>query len=106
MQSQKLSYSEVGTAFRTLLRSEGLFGLWKGWFPTVLRDVPFSSLYWTSYETCKKFANVEEPTWQFSFGAGALSGSIAAFFTVPFDVVKTHQQIELGEKVISQYFHL
>lgn len=31
---------------------------------------------------------------------------IAAFFTIPFDVVKTHRQIEIGEKEIysGKYF--
>lgn len=100
MQSEKLSYFEVGGALKTLLREHGVFGLWKGLFPTILRDVPFSSIYWTSYETCKKLYNVKDPTVGFSFCAGAVSGSIAAFCTVPFDVVKTHQQIEFGETVI------
>lgn len=100
MQSQKLSYFEVGGALKILLREYGAIGLWKGLFPTILRDVPFSSIYWTSYETCKKLYNVKDPTVAFSFCAGAVSGSIAAFCTVPFDVVKTHQQIEFGETVI------
>jgi len=40
------------------------------------------------------------PTFRFSLVAGALAGSFAALVTLPFDVVKTHQQIELGEKQI------
>lgn len=100
MQSQRMSYLEVGTAFKAMLKTEGFLGMWKGLFPTILRDVPFSSIYWTSYETCKKIAKVEEPTPKVSFISGAISGCIAAFFTVPFDVVKTHQQIEIGEKVL------
>lgn len=100
MQSEKLSYLEVGGALQKLVREYGIFGLWKGLFPTILRDVPFSSIYWTSYETCKKYFDVKDPTVGFSFCAGAASGSIAALCTVPFDVVKTHQQIEFGETVI------
>lgn len=100
MQSQKLSFLEVGTAFRIMLREEGILGLWKGLFPTILRDVPFSAIYWTSYETCKRTSGVTDPTFGFSFVSGAISGSIAALVTVPFDVVKTHQQIEFGEKVL------
>lgn len=100
MQSQKLSFLEVGTAFKIMLRDEGVLGLWKGLFPTILRDVPFSAIYWTSYETCKRTFGVIEPTFGFSFASGAISGSIAALITVPFDVVKTHQQIEFGEKVL------
>jgi solute carrier family 25, member 39/40 len=100
MQSEKLSYREVGTAYRSMLKTQGVTFLWRGLFPTILRDVPFSGIYWTSYETLKKKFNVEYPTFWFSFAAGAISGSIAACLTVPFDVVKTHQQIEFGEKVL------
>ncbi|XP_063702499.1 probable mitochondrial glutathione transporter SLC25A40 [Culicoides brevitarsis] len=100
MQSQKLSFMEVGTALRQMVRETGVIGLWKGLFPTILRDVPFSAIYWTSYETCKRTCNVTDPTFGFSFVSGAFSGCIAAMLTVPFDVVKTHQQIEFGEKVL------
>ncbi|XP_053669482.1 probable mitochondrial glutathione transporter SLC25A40 [Anopheles marshallii] len=98
MQSEKLSYREVGQAFRSMLRVQGVFGLWKGFFPTILRDVPFSGIYWTTYESIKKHFNVSQPTFAFSFAGGAVSGGVAAFITVPFDVVKTHQQIAFGEQ--------
>ncbi|XP_050072098.1 probable mitochondrial glutathione transporter SLC25A40 [Anopheles maculipalpis] len=100
MQSEKLSYREVGQAFRSMLRVQGVFGLWKGFFPTILRDVPFSGIYWTTYESIKKRFNVSQPTFAFSFAGGAVSGGVAAFFTVPFDVVKTHQQIAFGEQFL------
>ena len=38
-------------------------------------------------------------SWQ-TFLCGAMAGSIAAAVTCPFDVVKTHRQIQLGEKQI------
>nr|XP_040222937.1 probable mitochondrial glutathione transporter SLC25A40 isoform X1 [Anopheles coluzzii] len=100
MQSEKLSYREVGQAFRSMLRVQGILGLWKGFFPTILRDVPFSGIYWTTYESFKKHFNVSQPTFAFSFAGGAISGGVAAFFTVPFDVVKTHQQIAFGEQFL------
>ncbi|XP_053681258.1 probable mitochondrial glutathione transporter SLC25A40 isoform X2 [Anopheles nili] len=100
MQSEKLSYREVGHAFRSMLRVQGIFGLWKGFFPTILRDVPFSGIYWTTYESIKKHFNVSQPSFAFSFAGGAVSGGVAAFFTVPFDVVKTHQQIAFGEQFL------
>ncbi|KAK2171769.1 hypothetical protein NP493_1029g04019 [Ridgeia piscesae] len=37
------------------------------------------------------------PLFYESFTAGAMSGMCAAVLTLPFDVVKTHRQIELGE---------
>ncbi|KOC67925.1 Solute carrier family 25 member 40 [Habropoda laboriosa] len=72
MQSQKLSYAEILQALKTVVKYSGVSGLWMGLGSTLLRDVPFS----------------------------AIAGSIAAFLTIPFDVVKTHKQIEMGEKEI------
>uniref|UniRef100_T1GQS1 Mitochondrial carrier protein n=1 Tax=Megaselia scalaris TaxID=36166 RepID=T1GQS1_MEGSC len=67
--------------------------------PTVLRDVPFSGIYWSCYESIKGYFNVTTPTFQFSFLAGATAGMVAAFVTTPFDVIKTHRQIEFGTPV-------
>lgn len=106
----------------------GVGGLWKGLGPTLLRDVPFSGVYWGVYESIKSFYSVTTPEITFTFLSGAVAGSvsncikkkldfncqitshfmnvscfelqIAAFVTTPFDVVKTHKQIEFGEKVI------
>lgn len=100
MQSQKLTYTQLNEAIKISIKQEGILSLWRGLPPTIYRDVPFSGIYWTSYEFVKSLFDVQEPTFGFSFMAGATSGSIAAFFTTPFDVVKTHQQIEFGEKVI------
>nr|XP_022908740.1 solute carrier family 25 member 40-like [Onthophagus taurus] len=100
MQSTRLSYFEIGEALKVLIKQDGIWGLWKGVFATLLRDVPFSAMYWTSYEAIKSFGP-GVPSFGYSFMAGAISGSIAATLTVPFDVVKTHQQIELGERVIN-----
>lgn len=100
MQSKKLSYWEVGRAIRISVESDGWLSLWRGVGPTLLRDVPFSMIYWANYEYMKKTYNQKEPTFAFSFAAGAISGTVAAILTLPFDVVKTHRQIELGDQVL------
>lgn len=100
MQSEKMSYSEVGKAFKKMVNQYGVRGLFKGLFPTIMRDAPFSSIYWTSYETFKRVNGITQPGLLESFIGGGLSGGIAAFITTPFDVIKTHQQIEFGEKFL------
>ncbi|XP_069770388.1 mitochondrial glutathione transporter SLC25A40-like [Narcine bancroftii] len=100
-QSRPLKYKELRNVIRTAVAQEGWLSLWRGWGPTVLRDVPFSAIYWFNYELmkkqlCKKY-NVSEPTLTISFSSGASSGAIAAVLTLPFDVVKTRRQIEIGE---------
>jgi solute carrier family 25 protein 39/40 len=73
--------------------------LWAGWVPTTMRDVPFSVLYWTTFEetrarliTAGSFA---QGSLLPNFAAGALAGSVASFSTVPFDVLKTRRQMNV-----------
>ena len=42
MQSRKLTYGELNVCIRSAVAQSGWLSLWKGWGPTVLRDVPFS----------------------------------------------------------------
>ncbi|XP_068624317.1 solute carrier family 25 protein Shawn-like isoform X2 [Battus philenor] len=103
MQSKQLTYSELNTALRQVIRYEGYKGLFRGLGSTLLRDVPFSGIYWTTFESTKRAfgkPDSEKNSFLFNFFCGSVAGSIAAFVTLPFDVVKTHQQIELGEKEI------
>lgn len=100
MQSEKMSYREVGTAFKKMLNQHGPRGLFRGLFPTIMRDTPFSSIYWASYETYKKLLHISQPNMPQAFIGGGIAGGFAAAITCPFDVVKTHQQIEFGEKFI------
>ncbi|CAL1587813.1 unnamed protein product [Knipowitschia caucasica] len=100
LQSRRLSYRELRVCIRSAVAQDGLLSLWRGWGPTVLRDVPFSALYWFNYELvkaemCERYRS--PPNFSISFASGAVSGAIAAILTLPFDVVKTHRQIQLGE---------
>ncbi|CAH1402786.1 unnamed protein product [Nezara viridula] len=99
MQSKRLSYFEVHEALRSLLRYHGWTGLWKGLGPTLLRDVPFSGIYWVTYEKLK-IINNNKSSFGYSFLGGSFAGSVAALVTTPFDVVKTYRQIEMAEKEI------
>ncbi|XP_008584256.1 PREDICTED: solute carrier family 25 member 40 [Galeopterus variegatus] len=96
MQSKKFSYKEVHQFVSKKVSEDGWISLWRGWAPTVLRDVPFSAMYWYNYEILKKWlsekSGLYEPTFMINFTSGALSGSFAAVATLPFDVVKTQKQ--------------
>ena len=79
--------------------------LWRGLVPTLWRDVPFSGMYWLTYERTKarledlQLARSQAPTFgsqfRISFLSGAAAGSVAALVTQPFDVVKTQVQAQL-----------
>uniref|UniRef100_A0A8D0CDR0 Mitochondrial glutathione transporter SLC25A40 n=1 Tax=Salvator merianae TaxID=96440 RepID=A0A8D0CDR0_SALMN len=106
IQSQKLTYKQQLADISSIVAKNGWLSLWKGWGPTVLRDVPFSALYWCNYEffkrkLCKK-TGTREPTVFITFLSGAAAGSIAALLTLPFDVIKTHKQTEMWEFHVTQ----
>ena len=95
MQSQKMPFSQVTRCLKDLVASQGVRGLWRGCTATLLRDVPFSGLYWPLYENTKYRLTtsllVSSPREEFlvSFLSGALAGSVASTVTLPFDVIKT-----------------
>lgn len=151
MQSRRRPYRELFACIRSAVAQDGVLSLWRGWGPTVLRDVPFSgenysttklhklcvklsvllmcvfsALYWFNYELVKaqlcQWSQLTQANFSISFAAGAFSGGvssqmlasrfrrlaivvtpttpslqIAAVLTLPFDVVKTRRQIQLGE---------
>ncbi|XP_060052258.1 probable mitochondrial glutathione transporter SLC25A40 isoform X2 [Erinaceus europaeus] len=113
MQSKKFSYKELHQFVIKKVSEDGWLSLWRGWAPTLLRDVPFSAMYWYNYEVLKKWLcakyGLYEPTVMINFTSGALSGSFAAVVTLPFDVVKTQKQTQLWiyeSQKISMPLHL
>jgi solute carrier family 25 protein 39/40 len=99
MQAQKMAFSEVKSAVAITFKAEGLTGLWKGVGATMLRDVPFSAVYWPCYEYLRPKEPHSDDMSHFShiFLASLVSGGFAGTVTMPADVIKTRLQLELGE---------
>lgn len=82
--------------------------LWRGLGPTLYRDVPFSAIYFTAYESLKRAltggsglgerrvspgaAHSHSSEFAVAFIAGASAGCLAAILTHPFDLIKTRRQ--------------
>lgn len=99
---QGYSYVELVGIVRSAVRQNGVLSLWRGLSPTLLRDVPFSALYWVGYEALKRRMTSglgHEWTFLIPFLAGSLSGAMASILTNPLDVAKTHMQVDLGESL-------
>ncbi|KAI9173339.1 Carrier protein, mitochondrial [Blastocladiella emersonii ATCC 22665] len=78
------------------VRRVGPHYLWRGLSATLARDVPFSALYWASYEALKAQWTPYAPAhdeWVVPFAAGATAGMVAAAATTPLDVAKTRRQL-------------
>ncbi|KAF9914264.1 mitochondrial aspartate-glutamate transporter agc1 [Lobosporangium transversale] len=82
----------------TIVRTLGLVGLYKGASACLLRDIPFSAIYFPVYAHLKKDVFKEGPDHRLSIGelltSGAVAGMPAAYFTTPADVIKTRLQVE------------
>jgi len=83
-----------------IARQEGFSQLYRGLAPTLLRDVPFSGIYWMTVESIKGRLNerVEGEITPLvgginSFFSGFVGGSIATFITTPADLIKTRVQL-------------
>ncbi|KAF8931839.1 mitochondrial carrier domain-containing protein [Dissophora ornata] len=81
-----------------IVRTLGIVGLYKGASACLLRDIPFSAIYFPVYAHLKKDLFKEGPEHRLTIGellmAGAIAGMPAAYFTTPADVIKTRLQVE------------
>lgn len=81
-----------------IVKNLGLIGLYKGASACLLRDVPFSAIYFPTYNHLKRDLFGEGPTKKIGIvqllTAGAIAGMPAAYLTTPCDVIKTRLQVE------------
>ncbi|CAO3656129.1 unnamed protein product [Mucor hiemalis] len=81
-----------------IVKHLGIVGLYKGVAACLLRDVPFSAIYFPAYAHLKKDLFKEGPEHKLAISellmAGAIAGMPAAYFTTPADVIKTRLQVE------------
>uniref|UniRef100_A0A3Q2Q262 Mitochondrial glutamate carrier 1 n=1 Tax=Fundulus heteroclitus TaxID=8078 RepID=A0A3Q2Q262_FUNHE len=81
---------------RELLRTKGVAGLYRGLGATLMRDIPFSVVYFPLFAHLQQLGqhssgNSSVPFY-WSFMSGCLAGSVAAVAVSPCDVVKTRLQ--------------
>ncbi|XP_048218452.1 mitochondrial 2-oxodicarboxylate carrier [Perognathus longimembris pacificus] len=87
------SYKSLGDSFRTIFKTEGLFGFYKGILPPILAETPKRSIKFLAFEQYKKMLGNTSlsPGLTFSL-AGFGSGLTEAIVVNPFEVVKVGLQ--------------
>ncbi|XP_039105949.1 mitochondrial glutamate carrier 2 [Hyaena hyaena] len=78
-----------------LLHTQGLAGLYKGLGATLLRDIPFSIIYFPLFANLNNLGFNErtgKASFVHSFMSGCVAGSVAAVTVTPLDVLKTRIQ--------------
>lgn len=85
----------VGTA-TSIVRNEGILGLWKGVTPSVARGLTYGGLRLGLYSPIKAAFSSKDGQLSFAgkFTSGALAGSIAAAATSPIELLKTRMQVK------------
>mmetsp|Transcript_57536 Transcript_57536/g.130369 ORF Transcript_57536/g.130369 Transcript_57536/m.130369 type:complete len:305 (-) Transcript_57536:238-1152(-) len=94
-------YSSSYDALRTIVRTEGLKGIYRGYFATLASFGPFSALYFGFYEHFKRSVQGQQERElgpAITLGCASFSGALAAWVTSPLDMAKLRMQVERGKK--------
>ncbi len=91
---QRANYRSVIDALSRIVKNEGLFALWNGCFPTVVRAMATNfgqlAFFSESKHQLQKRTNLSAKMQ--TVAASAIAGFFASFFSLPFDFVKTRLQ--------------
>ncbi|XP_053139907.1 mitochondrial 2-oxodicarboxylate carrier isoform X3 [Hemicordylus capensis] len=87
------SYKSLGDSFKTIYRTEGLFGFYKGILPPILAETPKRAVKFFTFEQYKKLLGHVSLSPALAFAvAGLGSGLTEAVVVNPFEVVKVSLQ--------------
>lgn len=91
--AQRANYSSVVDALVRISKNEGVFRLWAGCYPTVVRAMAlnFGQLAFFS-EAKNQLKSTSLSSRSQTLTASAIAGFFASFFSLPFDFVKTRLQ--------------
>jgi solute carrier family 25 protein 38 len=111
-ESNLYNYANISSALNTIVKKEGVRGLFSGFGATAMRDAPFAGIYIVFYERCKTYLNGSEsitytkdpsipsPKQDYSLQiftnmtAGLIGGFGATLCTQPFDLMKSRIQLD------------
>jgi hypothetical protein len=86
-------YPNVFVAASSITSAAGARGLFTGYFPTLLEDVPDMAFKFAAYESMRqlhgRMTQGRKASPQEDFAMGAAAGAVAAAATTPLDVIKT-----------------
>jgi len=95
----QFNYKGVGDAVSKIYKTEGMKAFFRGAGACMFRDVPFAGLYYTMLNLFKeKLSKVGVQSSASTMISGMLAGFIATTSTHPFEVIRTHLQLDRDDK--------
>lgn len=95
-------YPNFFAAARSIIDKAGPRGLFTGYLPTVLEDVPDMAIKFAAYESMRqlhaKAFDGRPASFHEDFAMGAVSGALAAAATTPLDVIKTNMMCNAAQR--------
>ncbi|KAF8877567.1 mitochondrial tricarboxylate transporter [Gymnopilus junonius] len=94
----------------SIVRQEGIAGVYRGLFPVMMRQGANSAVRFTTYSTLKQFVQGAARPGQplpgaITFGIGAIAGLVTVYTTMPLDVIKTRMQTLEARSLYRNSFH-
>ncbi|CAL1713763.1 unnamed protein product [Somion occarium] len=94
----------------SIVKEEGIRGVYRGLFPVMMRQGANSAVRFTTYTTLKQFVqSTARPGQQLptsiTFGIGAIAGLVTVYTTMPLDVIKTRMQSLSAQSQYRNSFH-
>lgn len=91
----------------TIVRDEGVRGLYKGLVPIILGYFPTWMIYFSCYEICKDFYPKVFPQWDFAaYSLSAISaGAVSTLVTNPIWVIKTRLMLQTHVSQCPTHYH-
>mmetsp|Transcript_4677 Transcript_4677/g.12803 ORF Transcript_4677/g.12803 Transcript_4677/m.12803 type:complete len:363 (-) Transcript_4677:916-2004(-) len=103
-------YTGLGQALVTILKEEGIQGLWRGTVPGLLLTVPYTGVQFVALQhakdTAAKLGLSGNPGWApiVSLGSGAFAGAAGTIASYPFDLIRTTLAAQGEPKVYKNMF--
>ena len=86
-----------------IIQQDGYRGLFRGFWATFWRDVPGWGVYFGCYALFKGWAETDNPQLRviYTMHAAGMAGALARLPSLPMDIIKSKQMMNLSEKPLS-----
>ncbi|DBB02363.1 hypothetical protein WJX82_004300 [Trebouxia sp. C0006] len=98
-QTTSTYYTGIWHALSTIVKDEGLFGLYRGLGATLTQVAPSLAINYCAYETLRSYWLTHEPgrqapTVSMSLASGSVAGLVSSTATFPLDLIRRRMQLQ------------